>query len=325
MNLYQLNILLEIVKTGSFSGAAKSLSQTQPNISIAVKKLEKELGISLFSRDPYHVKLTPGGVAIHEKAKRIVRQVDDLLNLGNQLSTGIEPEIWIAIDSLFPTSVIINLLKHFIETYSETRFNLTIEYVEGARERLVNSDANLAIFMKDQIVSGLESRPLMTVSLIPVAAPGYPAVMLERELSDDELKQHIQVIVGDSTRSVRQEKNPNYPAGAIGLLRDGKHWIVNDNTIKKEIIMAGLGWGRLPEYLIREELADGSLVPLASKTIKPVEAEMHIVRRVDRVAGRIAEHIWHEIPLVSASHASRLDLPLSTPAENHKRRRKKMQ
>ncbi len=299
MNLYQLKILLAIVETGSFSGAAKNLSQTQPGISIAIKKLETELGISLFSRDQYRAKLTPEGNAIYQKAKRIVQQSDELINLGQQLSSGTEPEIWIAIDSLFPVSIIINLLKHYIETYSGTRFNLTIEYIEGAKERLINSDANLAILSKDQIVAGLESKPLMTVSLLPVATPDFPAIQLQRELSDEELKQYIQVIVGDSSQSVRQETNPNYPTGAVGLFIDGKHWIVNDNTIKKQIIMAGLGWGRLPEYLIDKELASKTLVPLKSKTIKPVQAEMHIVRRKDRFVGSITEHIWNEIPLVS--------------------------
>ncbi|MBU2514324.1 LysR family transcriptional regulator [bacterium] len=302
MNLYQLKILLTIVETGSFSGAAKNLSQTQPGISIAIKKLETELGVSLFSRNQYRAKLTPEGNAIYQKAKRIIQQSDELLNLGKQLSSGIEPEIWIAIDSLFPTSIITNLLKHYIDTYSETRFNLTVEYIEGAKDRLINSDANLAVFSKDQIIAGLESKPLMTVSLIPVATPDFPAAKLNRELNDDELKQYIQVIVGDSSRSVRQETNPNYPTGAVGLFKDGKHWIVNDNTIKKQIIKAGLGWGRLPEYLIHKELASRTLVPLNSKTIKPVQSEMHIVRRSDRSAGLIAEHIWNEISLVSRGY-----------------------
>ncbi len=302
MNLYQLKILIKIVETGSFSGAAKNLSQTQPGVSIAVKKLESELGIKLFSRNQYRAQLTAEGNAIYQKAKRIVQQSDELLNLGKQLSSGIEPEIWIAIDSLFPTSIVIDLFRHYVETYAETRFDLSIEYVGGAKDRLMTSDANMAIFSKDEIVAGLESKPLMKVHLFPVAAPDYPAARMDKELNDEELKQHIQVIVGDSSRSVRQETNPNYPTGAVGLLKDGKHWIVNENTIKKEIIMAGLAWGRLPEYQIREELATRRLVPLKTRTVKPVEVEMHIVRKKGRFTGSISEHIWKEIPLVSQQY-----------------------
>lgn len=302
MNLNQLKILIEIVETGSFSGAAKKLSQTQPGISIAIKKLETELGIELFSRNQYRAQLTPEGKAVYKKAKRIVQQSDELLTLGKQLSSGTEPEIWIAIDSLFPTSVVISLIKEYIEIYSETRFNLTIEYIEAARNQLMNSDADLAILPKDQLVAGLESKPLMNVSLIPVAIPEHPAIKLGRELSDDDLKNHIQVIVGDSSRSVRQESNPNYPTGAIGLLKNGKHWYVNGNAIKKEIIMAGLGWGRLPEYLIRNELASGQLAPLKSNTVKPAEVEMHIVRKKGRLTGSISERIWNEIPQVSQEY-----------------------
>jgi DNA-binding transcriptional LysR family regulator len=301
MNLYQLNTLLAIVEAGSFSGAAKNLSQTQPSISIAIKKLELELGITLFSRKQYRVGLTSEGRAIYQKAKKIIQHSDALIDLSKQLSSGIEPDIWIAIDSLFPLQVITELLKQFIDKYSGTRFNFSHEYVEGAKESLINSDANLAIFPKDQIVAGLESRALMTVSLIPTATPDFPAIKSNRELTDDELKQYIQVIVGDSSRSIRQDTNPNYPAGAVGLLKDGKHWFVNDNSIKKQILMAGLAWGRLPEYLIRQELKEKSLIPLKSKTIKPVEVEMHIVRRTDRFSGLVAEHIWNEIPIVSNS------------------------
>jgi DNA-binding transcriptional LysR family regulator len=302
MNFNQLKILAEIVKTGSFSGAARSLSQTQPGISIAIKKLEAELGVRLFSRNQYRTKLTAEGNAIFQKAKRIIQQSDELISLGKKLGSGIEPEIWIAVDSLFPTSVVINLFKHYIETYSETRFNLTIEYVKGARDRLVNSDANLAIFSKYQIVAGLESNPLMNVSLLPVAVPEHPTIKLNRELCDDELKQFTQVIVGDSSRSVRQEADPNYPTGAVGLLKDGRHWVVNDNNIKKEIIMAGLGWGRLPEFQIQTELASRTLVPLNSKTIKPVQVEMHIVRKSDQLIGLISESIWNEIPVLCRNY-----------------------
>lgn len=74
MELRQIRYLLEIVRSGGFSRASKTLGIAQPSLSIAVQKLEDELGVTLLNRQERRITLTAEGRAFLERA----RQIDDL-------------------------------------------------------------------------------------------------------------------------------------------------------------------------------------------------------------------------------------------------------
>ncbi len=63
MDLRKLESFREVVRTGSFTAAAKHLHMTQPAISLHVKALEQELGAHLMDRDGRGIQLTPAGEA----------------------------------------------------------------------------------------------------------------------------------------------------------------------------------------------------------------------------------------------------------------------
>ena len=72
MNLDQLRVLDAIVRTGSFRAAAEELHRAQSAVSYAVKNLESDLGVQLFSRDASRPVLTPEGQAVHAKARALL-------------------------------------------------------------------------------------------------------------------------------------------------------------------------------------------------------------------------------------------------------------
>ncbi|NEO87564.1 MAG: LysR family transcriptional regulator [Spirulina sp. SIO3F2] len=74
MDLYQIRYFLTIAELGSFTKAADQLFISQPSLSVGIKKLEQELGISLFERRGRGVLLTPAGQVFQEKAQGIVAQ-----------------------------------------------------------------------------------------------------------------------------------------------------------------------------------------------------------------------------------------------------------
>ncbi len=69
MKLEQLRHIIEVSNTGSFSQAAKKLYMAQPNLSRSVKRLEEELGYSIFLRTSTGVTPTPKGLALIEHAR----------------------------------------------------------------------------------------------------------------------------------------------------------------------------------------------------------------------------------------------------------------
>lgn len=81
MNLTYLRYVVEVEKTGSITGAAQNLYMGQPNLSKAIKELEKDIGITLFKRSAKGVIPTKQGVRFLAYAKSILAQMDELEKL----------------------------------------------------------------------------------------------------------------------------------------------------------------------------------------------------------------------------------------------------
>ncbi len=78
MKLQQLEYVITIAQEGSITAAAKKLYQAQPNISIALKELESEIGMQIFWRTPNGMVLTPEGEEFLVRAKEIVESMHNL-------------------------------------------------------------------------------------------------------------------------------------------------------------------------------------------------------------------------------------------------------
>ncbi len=76
MNLIYLRYAVEVASAGSINRAAEKLCVDQPNLSRAIRELESSLGVSVFSRSPKGMKLTPEGEKFMVAAKSILREVD---------------------------------------------------------------------------------------------------------------------------------------------------------------------------------------------------------------------------------------------------------
>ena len=70
---------------------------------------------------------------------------------------------------------------------------------------------------------------------------------------------------------------------------------MNDHPTKKQLILAGLGWGRLHQHLIVDELADGRLLPLDIDNYPCVlDIEIRAVRRLGEPVGPVAAALWQD-------------------------------
>jgi LysR family hydrogen peroxide-inducible transcriptional activator len=84
MTLTELRYLVALSETGHFRKAADSCNVSQPTLSIAIKKLEEELGIDLFERARNRVSPTPIGERIVAQARVVLQETSNLLSLAEQ-------------------------------------------------------------------------------------------------------------------------------------------------------------------------------------------------------------------------------------------------
>lgn len=287
MTLDQLRMLVQVAESGSVLAAADKLRRSQPTVSVGIRKLEEELGVTLLAREHYRAQLTEAGEALCRQAREILRQAEVFSSMARQLASGNEPELRIAIEASCPMTLALPLLKTCEDRFPGTEFILFGETLWGALERLHQREADIAItpwFAEDY---SLESCPLTTATLLAVATPDFPPLADHARLTLDAMRNSVQVAVRDSSR--------NPPETHFGRFEGARHWYVSDHQAKKEILLAGLGWGRLQKHLIEQELHDGRLVPLEIEGYpQALDVEIRMARRQGEVIGPVAQAFWLE-------------------------------
>lgn len=292
MTLDQLRMLVCIDEAGGVLAAAEILHRTQPTVSVAIRKLEEELGVALLARDQYRARLTPVGEKICVQARKVLAETQNLMQIACYLARGYEPRLAISIEESCPVPLVLQVLKNLERKYPQTKFELIGERLWGALERLEQGEVEIAMtpWFEENVV--YETFVLSRVRMIPVAAPDFlPDSLRGRPLRLAELKGRVQVVVRDSSRQPRQK--------SLGVLPDERHWLVNDHLTKKEILLAGMGWGRLQQHMVQNDLTAGRLVELNIEDFGDRGSiEIRVARRRNMALGPVANDLWEALKLL---------------------------
>lgn len=285
MTYEQLRVLHAVVTEGTFRAAAEKLYKSQPAISTMIKNLESELGITLFSRESYRPELTLSGRVFYEKSLGVLQQTNQLASFARRLSKSEEPFVTVSINAVCPLPPVLETLKTIEEAYPATQIHLTTEHMGGAIDRLYSEHADLVITTQTDIDPDLmEASPYQTIKIIPVAHCSYPLAQHLGVVSLNDIKSYVQVIVTDSSLSRTKQ--------SLDVMPQNRRWYVTDFTAKKDIIMAGMGWGGMPEHVIAKELESGELVRVHVDGFEVRNSQQYAIRRTDKTVGTVADAIW---------------------------------
>lgn len=284
MTFDQVLVFHRIIQAGSFKAAAAELHKTQPAISLAIKKLEEEMEVELFDRSGYRPELTAYGKAFFERSLKVLQGMNELEGLSQIFRREEEPEIVIAVDGISPLPKLLHLFKSFGKRFPHTKLNLGFDILSGSESKVLEREAQIGIthFVSDH--SSLEVMPFTAVKMIPVMSR---ELFKEKKVSSQsDLAEIDQIVLGDK----RGSKGVSF-----GLLDQGKKWRINDNNFKREIIMAGLGWGHLPEHVIDKEIKEKKLVVLDFEDIHPRVLDINLIRHKKHHLGVVAKIFWDEL------------------------------
>lgn len=254
LDIETLKILDLIVRLGSFAKAAEQLGRAQSAISYQIKKLEQHLGVSLFDRSKYRAELTPEGNAILTEGRRLLQQAHNLEVLAERFSQGWEPRLEIVIDGSVPMEPVMRALKHLSEMDISTRVQLRTEFLSGCQRWFDKHCSDLMLVKDYQSNPYLISKPLAPMDVKLVVSREHPlATMKSIELK--QLHEHIELTIADS--GILDPQHPD------DLQFGGERvFYLNGFSAKKESILLGVGFGWVPDYLITNELENGSLVEI---------------------------------------------------------------
>ena len=114
----------------------------------------------------------------------------------SRLAAGLEAEIVVAIDQIFPAAAQARALERFSETYPQVRVQLHESVLNGGTEMLYDGRADLVVTAIE--AQGFLGEPLVNVRFVAVAHPRHPLHQLGRALDLRDLAQHRQLVVRDS-------------------------------------------------------------------------------------------------------------------------------
>lgn len=276
LTLDQIQIFLAVVDQGSFSKAAKKLNRAQSAVTYGIQKLEAQVELSLFNRATYRPTLTEAGHALLPRARRVAEEANSFRDTARSLASGLEAELTIVLDSMFPMPPVVEALRAFTERFPTVPPRVYVQPL-GAAAELVREGACmiglLNLIFSD--IAVLRSFPLLTLDQIPVVAPNHPLVAVKGPIETHVLHQHVQLVLTDRS---------TLTAGRDYGVLSGRTWRLADLGAKQSMLLAGLGWGNMPSHLVEEDIARGRL-----KVIQPVEFDSRVAQLVMGCAFR-ADH-----------------------------------
>lgn len=272
--LEQWQVLQAIVECGGYAQAAEALHRSQSSVSYMVAKLQEQLGVELLEIDGRRARLTRNGEALLRKAREVLGASFQLEELAQSLISGWEPEVGIAVDSLFPVELLVQVLRDFEPLSKNTRVNLEETVLSGSADALVERRVDLAI--TSHVPPGFLGDALMDIEFIAVAHPCHPLHALGRELEIDDLARALHIVVRDSGSMTPRDNS--WVAG-------GQRWSVNNPATRMELICNGLGFGWLAEYKMQGQLADGTLKPLPLRVGQRRKLQLSLIVANPEAAG----------------------------------------
>lgn len=295
LTLDQLRVLRAVAREGNFSAAARKLGRVQSAVSQSMDRLEEQLGLRLFDRSSRVPTLTRHGTAIVEAAERIHGDMATLDELIVSLKAGAETRLEIVVDAIFPTSALVGFARDFAAEHPTVELVLHTETLSAVTALVRDKRASFGIAGADASFEGLDRQHLTHVRMMPVAAPDHPLAKLHGPIATADLTRTVQIVLSERNAQSRSEEDH-------GVLSRST-WRVVDLATKHALIAGGLGWGNMPEHVVRDDLHDGRLVPLHIAPWSPDEyrLSLSIVRREGAVSGPVCR--WAETRLVQLCRA----------------------
>lgn len=253
LNLDQLRVLMAIADQGSFSAAARHLRRAQSAVSNAVVNLEQALGVTLFDRSGWKPELTAHGHALLADARAVLASVDQLKSRAQGLTQGLEAELSLVLDVMFPAQRLVALTARFRQTFPSVVLRLCIDALGGVPQRVLSNECDLGVQGSlPDIDPELVGHTLPEIALVPIAAPDYALTAL-RKIGSEQLREHTQIVLTDhSTRT----------QGRAFSVFSSHQILTTDLGAKRALLCAGLGWGFMPRSFVEEDLLAGRLCEL---------------------------------------------------------------
>jgi len=252
--LGEMSIFSKVVGAGSLSAAAKELGMSTAVVSRRLAALESRLGVRLINRTTRSLHLTDEGARYYDACSRLLAEIEEA---DAEVSAGrAEPRgaLRVALPAAFGHLHVAPLVPRFAARYPNVQVALSLS---DRNVNVIEEGFDLAIRIADLADSSLAARKLAPNRRVVCASPDY----LKRNgtpRTPQELTGHNCLTTNDFTMTWDYKD----PDGEALTVRVAGRYACDNWEVLREWAMAGLGIALKSTWDVRQQLEDGSLVPL---------------------------------------------------------------
>lgn len=282
ITLRQLKVFEAVATHSSYSRAAEHLHLTQPAVSMQIKQLEGEIGLSLLDQIGKKIYLTEAGQELQKYSTHILQQLAEAESVFEEMKGLRFGKLTISVATT-ASYFVPQLLGQFNKRFPGITISLNVTNRETLLQQLARNEMDVAIMGQPPAGLGLEAVSFMDNPLVVIAPIDHPlatakAIPLERIQQETFLVREQ----GSGTRSAMERF---FTAKGIQLSKGSE---MSTNEAIKQAVQAGMGLGILSLNTVTLELETKRLVVLDVESF-PVLRHWYIVHRQGKRLSTVAQ------------------------------------
>ncbi len=281
MELHAIRVFLTVALEKSFSRAAEKLLRTQPAISLAVQRLESELGEKLIDRSGKELLLTDAGKIVLEYARRFETLEGDMGNALNEMRDNSAGQLVIGANE----STTLYLIQHIVQyrdLYPKVKVRIRRSLSSKIPAQLIDGELELGVISYDPNDDRLEASVIYTDHLAFVVSPQHRFAQL-KQVSITELGMET-FIAHNVLSPYREMVLREFQRHKVALNMDVEMPTVETIRI---LVQRNQGVAFLPKMCVEQEIEAGLLCEVKIPELM-VDRKIYLVQPARRALSHAA-------------------------------------
>ena len=195
MTLTELKYVIAVARERHFGRAAESCFVSQPSLSVAVKKLEEELGVSIFERRSNDIAVTPVGSLIIDQARKVIEEAHRITEIAHQGQDPLSGPVRLGVIYTIGPYLLPDLISRMTETTPQMPLILEEGFTTELLQKLRNGQIDVAITADTLVDTGFMTEELYEENFV-VAVPSHHPWVNRSYIGTDELKDQTMLLLG---------------------------------------------------------------------------------------------------------------------------------
>ena len=195
MTLTELRYIVAVARERHFGRAAETCFVSQPTLSVAVKKLEEELGVQLFERGPGELTITPAGNRVIEQAQRTLEEADKVKSIAKSTADPLDGPLKLGVIFTIGPYLLPQLIPILRRRAPKMPLILEENYTAVLSERLKRGDIDAAVVALPFNEPGITVTPLYDEDFVVALAKTHPWAK-RKTISSSELARESLLLLG---------------------------------------------------------------------------------------------------------------------------------